>query len=91
MLISLPIAIVLRWKPLLLLEGLGTLRLPAGNKVPLGMSSIHPECLDSNPSDRSVAADVLLRQEPDEEEGEDDEGDSKEDDDDADEDDGYSE
>ena len=55
------------------------------------MSSIHPECLDSNPSDRSVAADVLLRQEPDEEEGEDDEGDSKEDDDDADEDDGYSE
>jgi hypothetical protein len=91
LLISLPIAIVLRWKPLLLLEGLGTLRLPAGNKVPLGMSSIHPECLDSNPSDRSVAADVLLRQEPDEEEGEDDEGDSKEDDDDADEDDGYSE
>ena len=91
MLISLPIAIVLRWKPLLLLEGLGTLRLSTGNKVPLGMSSIHPECLDSNPSDRSVAADVLLRQEPDEEEGEDDEGDSKEDDDDADEDDGYSE
>jgi len=55
------------------------------------MSSIHPECSDSAAPDQSVAADVLLRQEPDEEEGEDDEGDSKEDDDDADEDDGYSE
>jgi hypothetical protein len=55
------------------------------------MSRIHPECPDSDPSDRSVAADVLLRQDPDEEEGED-EGDGKEDDDDADEDDdGYSE
>jgi hypothetical protein len=56
------------------------------------MSSIHPECLDSDPSDRSVAADVLLRQEPDEEEDEaEDEGDGKEDDDDDDEGDGYSE
>ncbi len=47
---------------------------------------------DSDPSDRSVAADVLLRQEPDEEEDEEeDEGDGKEDDDDDDEDDdGYS-
>ena len=49
---------------------------------------------DSDPSDRSVAADVLLRQEPDEEEEdeEEDEGDGKEDDhhDDKD-DDGYSE
>jgi hypothetical protein len=55
------------------------------------MSRIHPECPDSDPSDRSVAADVLLRQDPDEEE-EEDEGDGKEDDDDADEDDdGYSE
>ena len=55
------------------------------------MSSIHPECPDSDPSDRSVAADVLLRQEPDEEEDEEeDEGDGKEDDDDDDEgDDGY--
>ncbi len=54
------------------------------------MSRIHPECPDSDPSDRSVAADVLLRQEPDEEEDEEeeeeeDEGDGKEDDD------GYSE
>jgi hypothetical protein len=56
------------------------------------MSSTHPECLDSDPSDRSVVADVLLRQEPDEEEDEEeDEGDGKEDDDDADEGDGYSE
>jgi hypothetical protein len=58
------------------------------------MSSIHPECLDSDPSDRSVAAEFVLRQEPDEEENEEeeeDEGDGKEDDDDADEGDGYSE
>ena len=57
------------------------------------MSRIHPECPDSDPSDRSVAADVLLRQEPDEEEDEEeDQGDGKKDvgDDDKD-DDGYSE
>jgi hypothetical protein len=62
-------------------------------RVPLGMRSIHPESLDLDPSDRSVAADILLRQEPDEEEEEEeDEGDGKEDDDDDDEgDDGYSE
>jgi hypothetical protein len=54
------------------------------------MSRNHPECPDSDPSDRSVAADVLLRQEPDEDE-EEDEGDGKEDDDDDDGDDGYSE
>ena len=56
------------------------------------MGRIHPECLDSDPSDRSVAVDVLLRQEPDEEEDEEeDEGDGKQDDDDDDTDDGYSE
>ena len=59
------------------------------------MSRIDPECLDSDPSGRSVAADVLLRQEPDEEEDDDEEegeGDGKEDDDDHDkDDDGYSE
>jgi hypothetical protein len=56
------------------------------------MSGIHPECPDSDPSDRSVAADVLLRQEPDEEEDEEeDESDRKEDDEDEDTDDGYSE
>jgi hypothetical protein len=55
------------------------------------MSRIHPERPDSDPSDRSVAADALLRQEPDEEEDEEDKGDGKENDDDDDEDDGYSE
>ena len=60
--------------------------------VPLGMSRIHPACPDSDPSDRLVTADVVLRREPDEEEDEEeDEGDGKEDDDDAGEDDGYSE
>ncbi len=34
------------------------------------MSRIRPECADSDPSDRSAAADALLRQEPDEEEDE---------------------
>jgi hypothetical protein len=57
------------------------------------MSRIHPECHGSDPSDRSVAADIVLREEPDEEEDEeDDEGDDKEgDDDDEKDDDGYSE
>jgi len=54
------------------------------------MSSIHPECSDSAASDQSVAADVLLRQEPDEDEDEE-EDDGKEDDEDEDTDDGYSE
>jgi hypothetical protein len=55
--------------------------------VPLRMSRIHPQCPDS---DRSVAADALLRQEPDEEEDEeDDEGNGNDDDDKTD--DGYSE
>jgi hypothetical protein len=58
------------------------------------VSRIHPECLDSDPSDRWVAADVLLRHEPAEEEDEEEDGgDGKEDedDDDQDDDDGYSE
>ena len=56
------------------------------------MNGIHPECPDSDPSDR-LPADVLLRQEPDEEEEEEeDDGKEKEDDDDDDTtDDGYSE
>jgi hypothetical protein len=67
--------------------------LPKATGVPLGMSRNHPEGPDSDPPDRSVAADVILRQEPDEEEDEEeDEGDGKEGDDDDDEDDdGYSE
>ena len=57
------------------------------------MIKLHPECPNSDVSDRLVAADVFLRQEPDEEEDEEeDENDGKEDDDDGDEtDDGYSE
>jgi hypothetical protein len=56
------------------------------------MSRIRPENPDPQIPDRSVAADVLLRQEPDEEEDEEeDEGDGKEGGDDSDEDDGYSE
>ncbi len=51
------------------------------------------QCSHADPSDRSVAADVFLRQEPNEEEDEgEDEGDGKEDNDDDDQDeDGYSE
>jgi hypothetical protein len=63
--------------------------------VPLVMSRILPEYPDSNPSDRSVLADVFLRQQPDEEEEEEDKGDGKDDDDDDDQegedDEGYSE
>jgi hypothetical protein len=57
------------------------------------MSRLHPERHDSDPSDRSIAANVLVRQEPDEEEDdEEDDGGGKEDDDDEDrDDDGYSE
>jgi hypothetical protein len=56
------------------------------------MSRIFPQCLGANPSGRSVAADVLVRQEPDEDEDEEeDEGDRKEDDEDEDTDYGYSE
>jgi len=55
------------------------------------MSRIHPECPDSAPSDRPVAADVVLRQEPDEDEEEEDDRKDKDDDDDEGTDDGYSE
>jgi len=57
------------------------------------MSRIHLEFSGSAPSDRWVAADLLVREEPDEEE-EEDEGDGTEDDaddDDDKDDDGYSE
>ena len=59
----------------------------------MGMSRIHPESSDSDRPDQSIAADVLLRQKPDEEEDEEeDEGDGEENDDDDDTaDDGYSE
>jgi hypothetical protein len=57
------------------------------------MSRNHPKCLDSEDPDRLVAADIRLRQQPDEEEDdeEEDEGDDKEDDNDDGADDGYSE
>jgi hypothetical protein len=58
------------------------------------MSRIHPEFPDSDPCDRSVATNFVLRQEPDEEdeEEEEDDGDGKDDNDDDDnDDDGYSE
>ena len=58
------------------------------------MSRIDPECSDAaDTSDRSVAADVLLRQEPDDEEDEDEEEEEEEDDgeEDDDTDEGYSE
>ena len=55
--------------------------------VPLSMSRMPPECLDVEPSDRSIAADVLLREEPEEEEDDEEEDDDDEEGDD----DGYSE
>ena len=56
------------------------------------MSRIHPVCLDSDPSDRSIAADVFVREEPAEEEDEEeDEADGKDDDEDDEDDSGYSE
>jgi len=46
--------------------------------VPLGMRRISPEYLDAHQSERSVAADVLVREEPDEEEDEEGDGEEKE-------------
>jgi hypothetical protein len=52
------------------------------------MSRTPPECLDPEPSDRSVVADVLLREEPEDEEEDDGE---EEDDEDKEDDEGYPE
>ena len=61
-------------------------------EYPLSMTTIHPERPHSDPFDRSIAADLLLRQAPDEEEDEEEDERKKEDDDDDDTtDDGYSE
>ena len=50
------------------------------------MGRIHPECPDSDPPERSVTANVRVREEPDEEEDEEEEeDDGKTDDDDDDE------
>jgi len=54
------------------------------------MRRIRPEYLDADPSDRSIAADVLVREEPDEEE-DDEEGDGKEKEGEEEDDEGYSE
>jgi hypothetical protein len=59
--------------------------------LPLDMSRTHPKYPDSDPSDRSVAADLLLREEPDAEEDEEEEEDEGTEDDDDKDDDGYSE
>jgi hypothetical protein len=55
--------------------------------VPLSMSRIRPEFLGADPSSRSRAADVLVREEPEDEE---DDG-NEEDDEDKEDDEGYSE
>ncbi len=57
----------------------------------MGMSGMHSECLDSDTPDRSVAVDVILRQDPDEEEDEEEDDDDGKDDNDDDGDEGYSE
>ena len=54
------------------------------------MNWTHTEFLDPDPSDRPIASDVLLREEPDED-GEEEEDDDKKNEDDHNGDDGYSE
>jgi hypothetical protein len=54
------------------------------------MRRIRSEYLDADPSDRSVAAGVLVGEEPDDEEDEEDDG-EEEDDEDKEDDEGYSE
>ena len=66
-------------------------RLSSGASVPLGMSTMHSECLDPLFPSRSVPVDMLVREAPDEEEEEEDEDQGNNDDDDDVEDDGYSE
>src|SRR5216110_2427940 len=58
--------------------------------VPLGMRRTFPEYLDPETSDRWVAADVLVREEPDEED-DDEEGDGEEKEGEEEDDEGYSE
>ena len=54
------------------------------------MSRIGTEYLDAYPSSRSLTANVLVREEPDDEDGEEDDG-KEEDDEDKEDDEGYSE
>jgi hypothetical protein len=60
-----------------------------GQGVPLGMSRICPEYLGRESSDHSVGADVLVREEPDEDEDEEDQEENDSDEEHSDE--GYSE
>jgi hypothetical protein len=62
---------------------------PRERSVPFGMSRIRR--FDPETSDRSLTADVLVREEPDDEEDEEDEQDEGEDDNDENDDEGYSE
>jgi len=55
------------------------------------MSRIQPEFLDADLSSRSPAADVLIREEPEDEEDEEDDGKEEGDDEDKEDDEGYSE
>jgi hypothetical protein len=55
------------------------------------MSRIRSEYFDADPSSRSIVADVLVREEPDDEEDEEDNGDEEEDDEDKEDNEGYSE
>jgi len=66
------------------------LQLPRPRGVPLSMSKRRSEYLDADPSARSVAAKVFVREEPDDEEDEEDDG-EKDDDEDEEDSEGYSE
>lgn len=63
--------------------------LPESTRRTIDMDEIYLQCAEPEPADRSIAADVLLREEPDEEDEDEEEHDSDEEDDDGDE--GYSE
>jgi hypothetical protein len=96
LLISLPIAIVSAVEAApaarrVLAQGHWTRCVCQGNKVPLGMHRISPECLDFDRSSPSIAVTIRLREEPDDEEDEEEEDRKEEDGDDDEGDDGYSE
>ena len=59
--------------------------------VPLGMQAMKSEYLDPDLSDRSVSADILFREEPDEDEEEDENERDDQEEDDEESDEGYSE
>jgi hypothetical protein len=67
----------------------GRSRCRSAQGVPLIMDETYLQCPGSGHADRSIAAAVLLREEPDEEEEDEEEHDSNDEDDDGDE--GYSE